>query len=262
MKLLGISLLLGICFSLGTLRAVEVAKENGKDNSQFVINVNKPYAYLAVDHVGPREPVRADEPSVGVWLRLRNNCRLSIVVLAIGERDGSGKEGIALEDEIVPDPQAIGVGEDVRMSGIGGPVGLKGAQGLMDIFRWQDRTEEEVRNAEKWSKASSKPIERPRGYGVENGFEYFMLTLIAPGEGLYISVPANHVSENWHLEIPFRLALANKSGIRPPYSYVALYWDDLSEAERAAIKEGLGKSPGKGGDSGAHDGGPGKSLPH
>jgi hypothetical protein len=61
-----------------------------------------------------------------------------------------------------------------------------------------------------------------------------VLTVIAPGEQLYFSVPANHVSKSWHFEIPFRLGAPDNSRTRPPYSYVAFYQDDLDRAREKA----------------------------
>jgi hypothetical protein len=61
-----------------------------------------------------------------------------------------------------------------------------------------------------------------------------VLTLIAPGNQVYFSVAANHVSSTWHCEIPFRLAVPNSSRIRPPYSYVAFYQEDLDRAQGKA----------------------------
>jgi hypothetical protein len=104
----------------------------------------------------------------------------------------------------------------------------------VDLFRWPNTTEEEVRRAEERQRATRKPVERPLGYGSQNGFDSFVLTVVAPGEQLYFSVPANHVSKSWHFEIPFRLAVPNKSGMRPPYSYVAFYQDDLDRAQGKA----------------------------
>jgi hypothetical protein len=222
--------LVSFCLSLNAPISAQAIKEGDQDYSRFLIDTTKPYVYLEVDHVGTRTPLRNDEPKSGIWLHLKNNCKLPIVVLAVGTPLASSN-AIILEDEIVPNPQASGGGEDARMAGLAIPSGLKDAQDITDIFRWPNRTEEEVRRAEEAQRATSKPIERPLGYGSQNGFNSFVLTLIAPGEQLYFSVPANHVSKSWHFEIPFRLAVPNNSRIRPPYSYLAFYQEDLDRAQ-------------------------------
>jgi len=155
------------------------------------------------------------------------------VVLVIENPVAKFKDAITLVDEIVPDPQVSteGKGEDARGGGVFAQQGLRD---MMDIFRFPNMTEEEIRSAEEKMRASINPIERPRGYGSKSGFDSFVLTLITPGDQLYFSVPANHVSKNWHFEIPFRLAMPNNSRIRPPYSYVAFYQDDLDPAQGKA----------------------------
>ncbi len=223
--------LVSICLSPNALNAAQVIKGD-QDYSKFLIDTTKPYVYLEVDHVGQRTPLRNGEPKIGIWLHLKNNCKLPIVVLAIGERQVDPKEGMALQDEIVPEPIAPATRGDGAGGGIIAP---RESAEFLDLFRWPNMTEEEVRRAEEAQRATSKPVERPLGYGSQNGFNSFVLTLIAPGEQLYFSVPANHVSKSWHFEIPFRLAVSNKSRIRPPYSYVAFYQEDLDRA--------LGKTP-------------------
>jgi hypothetical protein len=216
--------LLNFCLSINALNAAQVPKDGAQDYSKFLIDTTKPYVYLEVDHIGPRKPLRNDEPKTGIWLHLRNNCKLPIAVLAIGERQAGPKEGIALQDEIVPQPIAPATRGDGASGGIIVP---SGSAELLDLFRWPNMTEQEVRRAEERQRATSKPVGRPLGYGTHNGFNSFVLTLIAPGDQVYFSVPANHVSKSWHFEIPFRLAVPNNSRIRPPYSYVAFYQDDL-----------------------------------
>src|SRR5579859_329739 len=222
-----------LCLLLNTFSPAQVARDIEQDYSKLLIDVNKPYVYLEMDHVGPRKPLRNDEPSIGIWLHIKNNCNFPIVVLAIGEHDQDVKQGIALQDEIVPEPQASNEqrGEDATGGGFIAPQALKD---MTDIFRWPNMTEEEVRSAEEKQRTSSKHLERPFGYGRQNYFNSFVLTLIKPGDQLYFSVPANHVSKTWHFEIPFRLAVPNRSRIRPPYSYVAFYQEDLDQAEGKA----------------------------
>lgn len=223
--------LVSFCLSLNALNAAQVIKDGDQDYSKFLIDTTKPYVYLEVDHVGPRTPLRNEEPKIGIWLHLKNNCKLPIVVLAIGERQVDPKEGMALQDEIVPEPIAPATRGDGASGGIIAP---RGSGELLELFRWPNMTEEVVRRAEEAQRATSKPVERPLGYGSQNGFNSFVLTVIAPGEQLYFSVPANHVSKSWHFEIPFRLAVPNNSRIRPPYSYVAFYQDDLDRAQGKA----------------------------
>ena len=216
-------LLLALCVPPSTVRAQQSALKDATTDF-FLIDTSKPYVYLEVDHVGTRRPLRKGEPSTGIWLHLKNNCKLPIVVVALGGSEAP-KGTLILEDEVVPNPQIVG--ENARMTGIVAP---HGPEEMNDIVRFPNMTEKEVRSAEAMQSGSKEPSERPPGYGIDSGFDALTLTLIPPGGQVLFTVPSNHVSETWHLEIPFRFALPNKSRIRAPYSYVAFYQEDLKDA--------------------------------
>jgi hypothetical protein len=229
MKTLGTTLLLTFCLCLFTLNAAQVpTKSTAQGYSDFLIDPNKPYVYLEVDHVGPRKPLRNGEPNIGIWLRLKNNCKLPIAILAVGAPPKNLDGAITVENEIVPNPEFLGEGpgEDARMTGIIAPHEL---EEMIDVFHFPNVTEEEVKSAEAMQRNSKALPSRPLGYNSYNGFDAFGLTLIPPGGQAFFSVPINHVSKTWHFEIPFRLALPSKSRIRPPYSHVAFYQEDLKD---------------------------------
>jgi hypothetical protein len=227
MKILIAGLALSLCFIFAGFNNAQVIKGNGHDDSQFLIDVSKPYAYLEVDHVGPRKPVRENEPDVGIWLRMKNNCRIPIGVVAVETQAKSGVNGVILEDQIVPNAQGPATGGDGVSGGI---LASREQEQIVGLFRWPNRTEDEVRSAEEGAQLSGKLLQRPHGYGSQSGFGSFRLIVIAPGDQILFSVPSNHVSKTWHFEIPFRLAVPNNSAIRPPYSYLAFYQDDLDRA--------------------------------
>lgn len=227
MKILTASLALSICFIFAGFNNGQAIKGDGQDYPQFLIDVSKPYAYLEVDHVGPRKPVRDNEPDVGIWLRMKNNCRLPIAVVAVETQAKNGRDGIILENKIVPNAQGPSGGGDGVSGGI---LASREQEQIVALFRWPNRTEDEVRSAEEVARLSGKLVQRPRGYGSQSGFDSFRLIVIAPGDQILFSVPSNHVSKTWHFEIPFRLAVPNNSSTRPPYSYLAFYQDDLDRA--------------------------------
>jgi hypothetical protein len=236
MKLLLGILLLSFCFPSSDVMAHQSATKAPAPESDFLIDPSKPYVYLELDHVGPRRPLREGEPGTGLWLRLKNNCRLPIVVMAYGSLS-AGDEVLSVADEVVRNPHAFGKGD----GGAGGILARQGLEGMTDIFIFPNMTEAEIAAAEDMEKRaepdhhSKKAAERPHGYNAGNEPMSPTITEIPPGKQLLFSLPASHVSESWHIEIPFRLALANTSGIRPPYSYVAFYDKDLKEpAEHAA----------------------------
>jgi hypothetical protein len=201
----------------------------------FLIDPSKPYVYLEVDHHGPRKPLRDGEPDTGIWLRLKNNCTLPVVVIASGVPAESPGEALWVEDEVVPNRPSTGT------ESMGSGIGYQpGQEDLTDIFLSPNMNEAEVRGAEDAMKRrpqsaeKDERVKRPHGYndGYQPGPQ--MLKVIPSGGEVHFSVPINHVSETWHFEIPFRLALPNKVRVRPPYSYVAFYQDDLDRAQGKA----------------------------
>jgi len=231
-------LLLAVCASISASSTPQANVRIPLEATNFVIDASKPYVYLEIDHVGPRKPMREGEPNVGIYLHLTNNCALPIVIVKFEDSPADPKTAISIEDEVVPNPQ--GPGGDVT----GGSVYVEGRvpdlKEMDDIFRSPNLNEAEVSGAE-WAQKQAlqgtpqkdRP-ERPHGYNGGNApTRVQLITLVPPGGKVFFSVPANHVSATWHFEIPFRLALPNKSRIRPPYSYLAFYQEDLKNAQAA-----------------------------
>ena len=74
---------------------------------------------------------------------------------------------------------------------------------------------------------SGEPREKmPLGYGHGMG----VLQTVAPGDGLIFSVPANHVSPNWYMQVPFQFRLPPIVKGNQPVSYAAFTWEDLPES--------------------------------
>jgi hypothetical protein len=68
-----------------------VAYSQTANSASISLDPSRPYVQIVFDHFGKRTPVFEDEPSVGVWLRLYNNCVLPIKVNVIsGENRNSG----------------------------------------------------------------------------------------------------------------------------------------------------------------------------
>jgi hypothetical protein len=66
----------------------------------FKVDDRKPYVYIDFDHLGERKSADDWGSTHGLWLRLRNNCRLPIKVSALDW--GTGDPGAALSFEVVP----------------------------------------------------------------------------------------------------------------------------------------------------------------
>lgn len=166
---------------------------------RFVINPAKPYAYLKFDHVADRKPLSTDESSKGLWLRLVNNCRIPIIVAIFNP--GTGDPGIGIYDEVIP-------------VFIKGPF-LKG-----------------LRPGENPPKVAQLPEDKPpEGYSSD----VFSTTIIAPGDSLLFSVPLNHVSPNWYMQIMFNLGVPGAHYGSEPYSTLSFYWQSIPEKVRADL---------------------------
>lgn len=150
--------------------------------SKFLINADHPFVYVKFDHIGPGIPRSEDEPNLRIWLRLTNNCRIPILVRANGVPDESPKDEVGVQYAVVPNPEVEG-------AVVFDKPGSKEAAG-------QQRPQVEVQ-------------EMPRGYM----FHVASLVRIEPGSDMLFSLPANHLSDKWHIEIPFEFELPKGEGL-------------------------------------------------
>jgi hypothetical protein len=157
----------------------------------FLIDSDKPFVYLAFDHVGKREPIMLGESDRGLWLRFVNNCRLPVIIRTFGT--GTKDPGIGVIDEIVPSAALTGI------------VG-------------NEKTPREL-------KELSQTDGPPRDYS----FEVYSSNTVAPNESVLFSVPLEHVSPKWYLRVRFELGTFNGDARDRPYSYVNFIWDKLPE---------------------------------
>jgi hypothetical protein len=88
--------LLGIVTSL--ISSTFVISQTPAKN--FKIDDWKPYVYIDFDHLGERRSADNWGSTHGLWLRLRNNCRLPIQVSAL---DWGTGDGAALPFKVVPE---------------------------------------------------------------------------------------------------------------------------------------------------------------
>lgn len=177
----------------------------------FLVDRSKPYVYLEVVRIGPRIPRSDEEPKVGIWLRLHNNCIVPIIVRTFGVPDGSPDKEVGVLDNVVANP----------------------VEGISEGVSWADNWttsslpfDSAASSKESSQTASTKvaPASIPRGYGSDvSSFE-----TLAPGQSMYFSLPRNQVSPKWHVEIPFRFDLKLHSTLTSAYNFVALYEGDVS----------------------------------
>jgi hypothetical protein len=156
--------------------------EANQTAESFVLNQSNPYVYLKFDHVGPRTPFMDGEPDTGVWIRIVNNCRVSILVPAVGPN--SKGESVVL-DEVVRSGQHA-----VKISASGPTTDS--------------------------STTDARP-NPPQGYE-DYSSDVQAFTTIAPGQSLLFSLPLNHlVGGDWYMRVRFSLDIPGSE--HGPYSY-------------------------------------------
>ena len=159
------------------------AQKSGYGNS-FVINPNRPYVYLKFDHIGKGTQRWESEPTSRIWLRLTNNCRLSITINTYGVPDGSPKDEQGVMDMIVAIEPPQGMGYGIMRDGTVQPKPF----------------------------VKARPDELPHDYWFEVG----SFQSVPPGRALLFSVPINHVGPRWYFEIPFHFEGVNGKFPRDP----------------------------------------------
>lgn len=164
--------------AVGSVAPSQKAVKKTPDPASFVLDRNKPFVYIEFLRIGKREPLREEEVSEGVWLKIVNNCRVSIEFMAYG---GNGDEAIPNEEVVYDEYQ--------------GPV-ITTPDGKQSPPPQKRRSE------------------MPGGYMYDVGGSL----LLAPGKSLSFSLPINHVAADWHIEIPFDFVLPSTRSSRPKMS--------------------------------------------
>ena len=185
-----VSVFLPVLFVVGT----PLLSRSTKTRKEFLIDVNRPFVYLKFDHIGPGAPRSEDEPTSRMWVRITNNCRIPILVRANGVPDESPKDEVGVQYDVVPNPEIRGAVMSFPQSSVIG--------------------KSESEKATDQEESQAKVEEVPRGYM----FHVASLVSIEPGTDLLFSLPVNHLSKKWHIEIPFEFELPKGKGLHDPIS--------------------------------------------
>ena len=168
-------------FILFAFCVAEAQVQAGANNiaEQFIFNKERAFTYLQFDHVGKGPPRNENEPAYRIWFRLVNNCRVPIVMRTSGVPDGSPLGEVGLFHNVIANPPTYGVpGGAVLQSG----AGPKPAENAV----------------------ATAPM--PEGYDADVS----STATLEASESLLFSVPVNHLSEKWHIEISFRFDVPHK----------------------------------------------------
>ncbi|HXX20792.1 MAG TPA: hypothetical protein VEJ46_15415 [Candidatus Acidoferrum sp.] len=196
--------------------------------SSFLIDSSRPFVYLRFERAGPG--AAGDEPIPRIWFHLVNNCAVPVVIRTFGAehghsfdkaspftRRGNAEEEIGVMDDVVPNPEPR-----VRFSAVD-------AEG--NVSEFPPKVEDQG--------------EMPIGYG---DIDVSSIETIPPGGAVFFSVPLNHLSKSWHMEIPFTFELPDarlgravsiSNGIRMvlEFSLWDLPSDKQAEVERVIQEE-------------------------
>ena len=183
--------------SLFCVSCIPIAAQNAPNTSNFIIDVNRPFAYIIFDHLGSGIPMNDKESSSRLFLKLVNNTTLPIDVIRVGGPTSTSTKDYRIEDRVVADhPGSFA------------------------------ETEQSIAE-NKICEIQMRSI--PDGYGFEVGSPI----TVAPGKDILFSVPSNHLSRCWHMEIPFKFKLPVGNVPRPenvggqPLMHIYYTWWDL-----------------------------------
>jgi hypothetical protein len=187
---MAIPLLVTLCLaiSMPSVDTVNAKAQKSNSDSNFVIDENRPFVYIEFDHIGPGPRRSEAEPLTRIWLHLKDNCNIPINVRANGVPDGSPEDEVGVMHDVVLDTP------------------------MLTITGYKSPTAEESVTAPDKKRPKKITEQMPRGYMYEVGSR----VTIMPSKEILFSIPANHVSENWHIEIPFEFDLVNGKFPRDP----------------------------------------------
>jgi hypothetical protein len=207
--------LLSFTLIVFSVAEAQVKPRNAEVEEQFLFNRERAFSYLQFDHVGKGTRFDESEPPYRIWFRLVNNCRVPIVIRTFGVPDGSPVGEVGLLHNVVPSPLYNGVSV--------GPILGSGTS----------------------PKLAENPVitaPMPNGYHSDVSSR----ATLRASESLLFSIPVNHLSETWHIEIPFRFDLPHK---RPshyeeniggqPHMTIGYWLSDLPADARKQVEAGL-----------------------
>jgi hypothetical protein len=211
-----------LCTSIVFICSMAVLAQNdilktSPTSSSFLVDQSLPYVYLDVDHIGPGAPNRDSEPPVRIFLRLHNNSTVPIIVNTFGRPPESEHDNCGVFDDVVTNPPQHGDGA--------ASYGVPPMKSELDLPSMLGIVATPPEKPSSKPSVESKVLDAmPYGYN----FEVSSFATLGPGQSIYFSLPRNHVSAKWHVEIPFRFDLRVRTPVRSAHNFIALYEDDLA----------------------------------
>jgi len=233
MSIVRLGILLAIVASIAA-SAQQAPTSKHSPVRSILIDRSRPYVYLEVEQIGARSPIRQDEPRVGVFLRLHNNCTVPIILATFGGSESRPNEVGVLDTVVanqVQDEPVMTISQLPPMSSEDSPTKTGG-----ETSPGQE--------GDSGATETKSMDSMPRGY---EAFHLRSLTTVAPGQSIYFSLPLNHIGPTWHAEIPFYfskeaipfyIGTNGKSRIRGASNHVSLYEEDVRATGSASGRGG------------------------
>lgn len=183
-----VALMLG----LAALTAIAQDKPGG-----FLLDSSKPYVYLTYDHIGPRTLHAEGQETVGLWLRIVNNCRIPIAIGTFRETSR-----LSVPYHVIPI-------EGIEKSANANIVPVEQTSG-------------------------NPVVERPKKVPPGSSSDLLLTARIEPGKDFLFSVPRNTVSSaNWFVRISVWLAVGPSVG---PFTQLDFFEDYIPLADRKSTR--------------------------
>jgi hypothetical protein len=174
---------------------------------------------LKFDHFGPGNPWEENEVPFRIWFKMVNNCKVPIQIRTFGGPDGA----LGVMDRVVKDEDFLKM--------IPEPVIVMPEPPLVGTLQVDRSLEAQLR--------AKEVVAQPWGYESE-----VSSTMLIPSEkAVLFSLPANHLSEKWHFEIPFTFKLPSGHTSRPedvggePQMQLRYHLWDLPDAVQVQVKK-------------------------
>jgi len=186
----------------------------------FVIDVNRPYVYLKFDHLGRGTPRGDKEGPYRLWFRFVNNSNLTITLRTFGNVEGMLKDEVDIMDKVETEGRARGV------------IITSDSPAYNEPFQ-APKPAADPKRADVYAK------DLPGDYWFEVGSSLQVL----PGTSVLFSLPTDHLSTKWHVEIPFDFKVPSGKGPRPdniggfPVQFLQYSLWDLPEEVKVQIQE-------------------------
>ena len=162
-----------------------------------------------------------------IWLRVVNNCRMSILFPTFGRLNGD--EGDTVPDRVIAEEPMF---EITASSGGPGTTSAPYLNPTIDKEGVHTREEQAPQeHARKPDQSAKEPDSIPAGYA------YVFLgetpRHILSGQSLLVGIPIEHVGKNWFVRLQFALDLGNYWN--EPRTNLDLKWYELPESARSEL---------------------------